>query len=120
VPGISEVVSGLNSQRDFQLTTLRFAWAKGLWSSIAANSQFTLQELTDFFACGSPSLRSLRIEEIIVIEPLGKALSIPLRFAQSYEVRVMLESHPIQVLIEGRISINSFGLAAMAPSAMSS
>ncbi|KAH6902887.1 hypothetical protein BKA70DRAFT_1228592 [Coprinopsis sp. MPI-PUGE-AT-0042] len=56
----------------------RFAWATGRWSSVACNNEFTIYDLAEFFASGPPSLKSLRVEEVIVIEPLGQALSVPL------------------------------------------
>ncbi|KAH6908068.1 hypothetical protein BKA70DRAFT_1400685 [Coprinopsis sp. MPI-PUGE-AT-0042] len=59
------------------------------------------------WANGSPSLRSLRVEEIIVIEPLGRALSVPLRFVDSSEdihqfVRLGCHGTKGYAFIEGR------------------
>ena len=83
------------------MSVLRFAWATGLWSSVAENNQFTLQELSDFFASGSPSLRSFHIEEIIVIEPLGQALSIPLRFVNSFGVSKVDSTRVLLLMLVG-------------------
>ncbi|KAH6901282.1 hypothetical protein BKA70DRAFT_1523195 [Coprinopsis sp. MPI-PUGE-AT-0042] len=77
-----EIIGEIEALGDFLGSLKSFAWATGLWSSVARHSQFTMQELTDFFASGSPSLRSLQVEEIIVIEPLGRALSDVHQFIQ--------------------------------------
>ncbi|KAH6902850.1 hypothetical protein BKA70DRAFT_1567361 [Coprinopsis sp. MPI-PUGE-AT-0042] len=80
-----EILQEIELFGDFLGSLKSFAWASGLWSSVASNCEFTLGELDAFFVSGSPSLQSLRVEEVIVIAPLGRTLSIPLRFADSLE-----------------------------------
>lgn len=50
------------------------------------DARYSLKELQDFFNVGLPSLRHIQVEEIMVVEPLGDRLTIPVRFIESIEV----------------------------------
>ncbi|KAH6908075.1 hypothetical protein BKA70DRAFT_1427320 [Coprinopsis sp. MPI-PUGE-AT-0042] len=80
-----EIIAEIELLGDYLGCLKSFAWATGRWPSVACNNEFTIYDLVEFFASGPPSLKSLRVEEVIVIEPLGQALSVPLRFAESFE-----------------------------------
>ncbi|KAG2009778.1 TKL/TKL-ccin protein kinase [Coprinopsis cinerea AmutBmut pab1-1] len=88
-----EEVSSIRKLVNSQVKTLgsclvslkSFVWAEELFDCTTQDSQFRAQELTEFLCGAPPSLRHISVEEIIVIEPLGKPLAIPIRFTNTLD-----------------------------------